>query len=105
MDLPNNTYQAILITDGIKTYAVYSYECGKMAWSSKAVIGYNAIGTYFENYNTSGSFKVREVACMALPEEVNNLVYDLVPDPSAVQCSLTTPQPPKSFGEDFMYMY
>lgn len=88
-----------MITDGSKSYAVYTYKCGMMAWSGSAVIGYNAASTYFENLNISGSSTVNEVACQALPEEVNNLVYDLVPNPSGVQCSLTTPEPPRTFGE------
>ena len=64
------------------------------------MIGYNAASMYFENYNTSGSSRVNEVACVALPDEVvNNVVYDLVPNPSGVQCSSTTPPPPRTLGE------
>lgn len=98
VDLRNNSYQAVVITDGTKSYVVYTYKCGLMEWSGAAVIGYNAVGTYFENHNISGS-RTHDVACLALPEEVNNLVYDLVPNPSGVQCSLTTPEPPNTFGE------
>ena len=48
-----------------------------MEWGSSAVIGFNAAGNYFENHNSSGVPTVSGIACLALPEQVNNLVYDL----------------------------
>ena len=96
--LPTNSYQAILITDGTNSYAVYTYMCGEMEWGSSAVIGFNAAGNYFENHNSSGVPTVSGIACLALPEQVNNLVYDLVPEPKNFQCS-SPPEPLSSLGE------
>ena len=97
LPLPNNTYQVILITDGIKSYAIYTYKCGAIQWGSNAIIGFNAAGTYYQNHNLSGLPTVPDIACQALPEQVNNVVYDLVP--SGSQCPSTTPAPPTSLGE------
>ena len=104
---PQNTYQAILITDGSKSYAVYTYTCGQMGWGNKAVIGYNAAGTYFANHSLSGTDIVARIGCQAQPQLVNNVVYDLVPDPSSLQCSSSTPSPPTSLGarEEFKYKF
>ena len=70
-----------------------------MGWGNKAVIGFNAAGTYYDNHNSSGLSTVSRIACLALPEEVNNVVYNLVPNPSSLQCSSPTPAPPSSLGE------
>ena len=77
-----------------------------MGWGNKAVVGFNAAGTYYANYNASGSSTVARIACLALPEEVNNVVYDLVPDPNNLQCTSSTPPPPISLGECHkLYVY
>ena len=93
-----NTYQAILITDGRKSYAVYTYECGAMEWGSFSTIGFNAAGVYYANHELSDTNNTQRIACLALPSEVNNLIYDLVPDPDNVDCSEPTPPPPNSIG-------
>ena len=56
--LQTNTYQGIIITDGVNTYYVFTYICGELQWSigsgfDHAVVGYNSHGDYF--YNTPGS--------------------------------------------------
>ena len=97
--LPNNTFQVILITDGRKSYAIYTYTCGEMEWGNSAIIGFNAAGTYYQNHEASGSITVATmIACLANQQEINNVVYDLVPQPSALQCSVPTPAPPTSLG-------
>ena len=69
-----------------------------MHWGVGATIGFNAGGEYFENHVSSGSPSAFSIGCLALPQTVNNVVYDLVPDPDSVQCSTPTPQPPSSLG-------
>ena len=51
-----NTFQGILITDGVNSYAVFIYECGGMDWSG-GVIGwwasrspYGAMDSYSQDY-------------------------------------------------------
>ena len=44
--MQSNNYQAILVTDGLSTYIIFTYVCGEMQWSAvrgniAAVVGYN----------------------------------------------------------------
>ena len=53
-----NTYQAIVITDGIFTSTLFTHTCGNIEWSTigrqPAVVGYNAGGDFYENHRSSG---------------------------------------------------
>ena len=54
-----NSYQATIITNVTRTYAVFTYRCGAIQWSALgrnkgAVIGYNSEGNFFENHPLSG---------------------------------------------------
>ena len=86
-----NTYQALVITDGISTYAVYTYSCGQLQWASGegssiySVIGYNINSNNarfltfepFANHPLSGFEQVRAIACTNQPLRIDysNLVY------------------------------
>lgn len=64
--LQANTYQAIVITDGTQSYALYTYNCRMMQWSgvfTHAVVGYNAFGRDFANHPLSGSADITDIAC------------------------------------------
>ena len=54
-----NNYQIIIITNSTYTYAIFTYPCGEMQWSSvgtnkAAVVGYNAKSNFFYNHPLSG---------------------------------------------------
>ena len=54
-----NNYQAIVVSDVLRTFVVFSYICGDIQWSAlginkAAVVGFNAEGTYFGNHHLSG---------------------------------------------------
>lgn len=70
-----------------------------MNWSAGAVIGFNAAGDYYQNHPLSETLSASEIGCLALPQTVNNVVYDLVPAPEQVDCAATPPAPPRSLGE------
>ena len=55
-DLRNNTFQAILATDGIQSYIVFIY--GDMQWSEGAEVGFNS---GFPNFNDSSFFSIASV--------------------------------------------
>ena len=75
-----NSYQAIVITNGTKSFAVFTYQCGAMAWHGSATIGFNSGGAYFENHPLSGTANVNSVACENSRLSVwTNLVYELTP--------------------------
>ena len=67
------------------------------------MIGFNAAGDYHQTHPLSGTLSASDIGCQALPQTVNNVVYDLVPDPEQVDCSATPPPPPKSLGEKYHY--
>lgn len=62
-----NTYQALVITDGVQSYTVFTYNCEMMEWSGflnrHAVVGYSAFGSEFENHPLSGTPDILEIAC------------------------------------------
>lgn len=84
--LQANTYQAIVISDGLKTFTVFTYNCDQLNWvgstDSYAAVGFNVLGSSddfrnFENHPFSQQSEVRRVACSN--SELNrpwaNLVY------------------------------
>ena len=79
--LQKNTFQGLVITDGSRSYTVFTYKCGLLQWSGldgfypHAVIGYNFRGQLM-NHHLSGSSLVLNVSCTnnsATPW--SNLVY------------------------------
>ena len=69
----DNTFQAILISDGTYTYVIFVYFCGLLEWGSPT-IGYNAAGGSFSNFETSSV----QVACLNQPlSDWSNVVYRL----------------------------
>ena len=79
--LQTNTYQALVITDGVESYTVFTYNCQMMEWSGlyqHAVIGYNAFGSPFENHPLSGTPDILTIACENRPyTNWSNQVYQL----------------------------
>lgn len=75
--LQENTFQAIIVSDGYYSYSIFTYKCGLMKWDNGVNIGYSAGGNTYENYDPSS----REVACVNSPEsDWNNVVYQLSED-------------------------
>lgn len=75
-----NTFQAILITNGTKSYAVFTYMCNLIEWSDAATIGFDAGGEFYANHPLSGQFVSNAIDCVHQPDSVwNNVIYDLVP--------------------------
>ena len=72
--LQENTFQAILITDGTYSYTIFIYQCGLMGWDNGATIGFNAAGEMFANHDPSTS----EVACLNIPSTPwSNVIFRL----------------------------
>jgi len=76
-----NTYQAIVITDGIQAYAVFTYDCERMESPGHyqyATIGFNARGEYYQNHPFSGLSVANNIACQNVDGlRWNTLVYRL----------------------------
>ena len=92
-----NTFQAIVITNGTKSYAVFTYMCNLVEWSDEAGIGFNAAGEFYANHPLSGQFVSNAIDCVHQPDSIwNNVIYDLVP---GSVMSGATPEPPTTVGE------
>ena len=67
-----NTFQAILISDGNYSYTIFTYKCGLMDWDNGATIGFNAAGDPYAINDPSSS----EVACLNYPNSnYSNLIF------------------------------
>ena len=80
--MQTNTYQALVITDGVQSYTVFTYNCQLMEWTGlfrHATVGYNAGGEDFFNHELSGSPQINMIACQNRQRNVDwsNLVYRL----------------------------
>ena len=75
MYIQENTFQAILITDGTYTYTIFTYFCGLLEWGTSATVGYNAAENGYENYDPSSL----DIACLNIPLSSfwKNVVYRL----------------------------
>ena len=70
--IQENTYQAILITDGTYSYAVFTYKCGLLEWGDDATIGFNAPGGFYHNHELS----YPGIDCVNYPNSNwSNIVY------------------------------
>ena len=95
--MQENSYQAVVITDGANTYTVFTYNCNMMGWSGlwqHAVVGYNARGNSYTNHPASG-FDVISTA-VACPNNLfyqvpwSNIVYKISPPPGQREIYLQT---------------
>ena len=57
-----STFQAVLITDGSDSYAVFIYECGGMEWS-RATIGWADSSSLYEKHSLSGLSTSSNIGC------------------------------------------
>ena len=57
-----STFQAVLITNGITSYAVFIYECGGMDWNG-ATIGWAYSNFLYEKHSLSGLFISSTIGC------------------------------------------
>ena len=73
-----NTYQAVIITDGLSSFALFIYNCQQMEWSGEVGIGVNGDGRFYANHILSKSETAHEVACLNSPSSNwNNILYQL----------------------------
>ena len=74
-----NSYQASVVTDGMDTYAIYTYLCGYLEWSGSGVdatVGYNLNGDYYMNHPLSGTGGIKDIACSG-ENRWKNVIYKL----------------------------
>ena len=72
--MQENTYQALLITDGTHSYTVFTYKCRLLEWGDDATISFNAPGGFYHNHELS----YPGIDCVNYPISVwSNIVYYL----------------------------
>ena len=86
-----NTYQAIAITDGSQSYAVYTYRCGDLQWSGGATIGFNGgpVGNLYANHPLSGGIASSSACVNTGITEWSNVVYNV-----SIDSFIATEPPP-----------
>ena len=74
-----NTFQAVLATDGTRSYATFTYECGKLNWVDYgAAIGFSASDDFFAEHPLSRKLRVNEIACINRnSSKWSNLAYKI----------------------------
>ena len=73
-----NTYQGIVVTNGLMSFALFTYNCRRMLWSGGASIGVSADGRFFRNHNLSRALNAHHVACLNSPRSNwTNVLYQL----------------------------
>ena len=91
-----NTFQAVLATDGSRSYAIYTYECGKLNWVlNLAGIGFSASSDFFAEHPLSRNSSVTDIACInedsIPPSNWSNIVYK-ISNNGHVNCYCIMPQ-------------
>ena len=88
--LQNNTLGSAVVTDGTRSYAVFSYNCGGINHGNDAVVGFRATESFAE-YHPLSFGNATEIGCTNFDVlGLNLLLFDLTPDISPT-------------GEWFMY--
>ena len=77
-----NTFQSVLATNGTKSYAVFTYECGKLNWMHySATIGFSASDDFFAEHPLSRNSSVNDIACInedsMPPSNWSNVAYEI----------------------------
>ena len=69
----------MLATDGARSYAIYTYECGKLNWvKHSAAIGFSASDNFFAEHPLSRTSSVNEIACINIPSSNwANIAYEM----------------------------
>ena len=77
--MQTNSFQGVLITDGMDSYTMFIYRCGYMEWSDEpTIIGFKITLSYYQNNPYSGNY-ANNIACVnnSSLSEWNNVLYTL----------------------------
>ena len=64
--MQENNFQVVVATNGVQSYTVFTYQCGKLNWvqGSTASIGFSASSMLFANHPLSRQPNVNDIACL-----------------------------------------
>ena len=68
-----------MATDGILSYAIFTYQCGGLNWlsGSYASVGFGVTQNFFANHVLSLTPNVNDIACAGTVSEWSNVVYQV----------------------------
>ena len=70
-----------MITDGVNSYAVFTFKCGELNWSRSPTIGFNAASDFYQNHELTGSPTADSLDCFNFPtSDYYNVVYNISVD-------------------------
>ena len=73
-----NTFQGIITTDHMRSFAVFTYKCGDIGYSNSATIGFTAGDVLFANHPLTVRKRAQDIACINSPEsQWVNVIYEL----------------------------
>ena len=63
--LQSNSFQVVIATDTVATYAIFTYKCGLLHWTKDtASIGYSISSTFYQNHPLSRTSNINDIACL-----------------------------------------
>ena len=64
--MQENNFQVVVATNGVQSYTVFTYQCGKLNWvqGSTGSIGFSASSMLFANHPLSRQSNVNDIACL-----------------------------------------
>ena len=90
--IQENNFQVVVATNGTKSYAVFTYQCGQLNWvvGNGASIGFSASSTFFANHPLSQKNTVNDIACFNQQcPPWSNVVYQINKEPEGINNSVT----------------
>ena len=73
-----NTFQGIVTTDHMRSFAVFTYKCGDIGYSISATIGFTAGDVLFANHPLTVRKRAKRIACINSPEsQWVNVIFEL----------------------------
>ena len=72
----SSSFQAVLASQGKKTYAIFTYKCGLLNWNrTNSLIGFSASNTLFANFPLS---RQPSIDCFNSPtSNWSNIAYEI----------------------------
>ena len=81
MHTQGNNFQAVVVTNGLQSYSVLTYQCGELNWVQRnkaASIGFSASSELFANDPLSRHPNVNDIACRSQQcPPWTNVVYQI----------------------------
>ena len=74
----SSVFQAVLASQGKKTYAIFTYKCGLLDWNiTNVIIGFSASNTFFANFPLSRQVQAN-IDCLNSPSSNwSNIAYEI----------------------------